>query len=237
MKECMCRFAKAATTAARCKDAGLTTKELYRQIQEAEAKGCRQDLLQFLDSKGPYKAINFRRQRGLINGKLFILPPAMSAFHKVAVEEWHRQNIGQLEKLPGFDAWFADWATPPKHTRGFTEMEVDRFKGVGKGLSVESRDIPGARNSEPAGNGHLPNNAQSQNLGGRPVSSETQEVYRFCWEARQRGEKRAITMRRANAHFGHNVIRQEHYVTIYASRYRRALERAGEVPNPSQNLG
>jgi hypothetical protein len=120
MRECMCQYAKAATKAARCRDksVGIKTQWLDQQLQEAAGRGVKEELLQYLNYKGPYKAINLRKQYGLINGKLFIIPPAMCPFHDAAVKEWHRQNLVELEYLPGFDAWFLAWATPAVHHQG-----------------------------------------------------------------------------------------------------------------------
>jgi hypothetical protein len=66
----------------------------------------------------------------------------------------------------------------------------------------------------------------ASNRGGRPKQEQTQELYKFCWEARQRGEKRALTMVRANAHFGREVIREDRWVTVYAGRYKPQAEEA-----------
>jgi hypothetical protein len=117
MRECMLLYAKASTKAARCKDENVDIKpqQLDQLLQEAAGRGVKEDLLQYLNYKGPYRAISFRKQHGLINGKLFVIPPAMCRFHDVAVKEWHRQNLAELERLPGFDAWFAAWVTPAIH--------------------------------------------------------------------------------------------------------------------------
>jgi hypothetical protein len=113
-QEGMIRYGQCATKAARCRDktVDIDTTEIDHQLHEADARGVGQALREYLDHKGPYKKVKYRRHHGLIEGNLFIIPPDMYAFHEVAVKEWAKQEISGLEYLPGFDAWFAAWVTP-----------------------------------------------------------------------------------------------------------------------------
>lgn len=115
-RECMIRYAKSAISTARCADESvqLAPNTLYRHMRVADSRGVKQELLDYLNYKGPYKAVHLRRQQGLVNGKLFVIPEAMCAFHKAAVKEWGKQRIAELAGLPGFDSWFSAWVTPKK---------------------------------------------------------------------------------------------------------------------------
>jgi hypothetical protein len=113
MRVCMCRYAKSSTQSARCKGI-FEPKEFYRLVRLAEDRGVKRDLTDYLSYKGDYKAISLRKQQGLINGKLFVLPEPMRAFHEAAVKEWTKQKIAELEQVAGFWEWFVAWVTPTK---------------------------------------------------------------------------------------------------------------------------
>lgn len=116
----MHRYAALSTKAARCRDeqwgegVGPTTGELDTLLREANEQGVKQDLLDYLEYEGAYGGIASRRQRGLLNGKLFVATQALCDFHERAVKEWSKQRISELEQLPGFDNWFLSWVVPQK---------------------------------------------------------------------------------------------------------------------------
>jgi hypothetical protein len=63
-----------------------------------------------------------------------------------------------------------------------------------------------------------PQAANDVRRGGRPLSAETQAVYKFCYEERQKvGDP--VVMRRANAKFKKQVIKDVRHVWLYAKRY------------------
>jgi hypothetical protein len=153
MRECMLKYAEASTKAAQCRDVGIKTQWLDEQLQEAAGRSVKEELLQYLNFKGPYKAINLRKQYGLINGKLFIIPPAMCCFHDAAVREWSRQNLSELEDIPGFESWFVTWTTPAlreKHhaTRTNSPLGTQPRKAADTSNQLE-RD-PNAEQAAPA---------------------------------------------------------------------------------------
>jgi hypothetical protein len=111
-RERITRYAKAATKVARCKAAGICTVDFDKRLREAEQRGVRDALVDYLESRGVYRDTKYRRQKGLIVGNLFVAPPALWDFHNRAVKEWKRQKLGELEHLPGFHEWFATWVTP-----------------------------------------------------------------------------------------------------------------------------
>jgi hypothetical protein len=184
-KECMRRYARASTTAARCKDAGIAHRELNRLLREADARGVKPDLLDYLNNRGPYRSANFATQCGLVHGKLFILTPAMRAFHEEAVKEWVEQKITELERLPGFDEWFVAWVTPAlEKPRGQVPT------GDGSGDARETRGGTGNQQAKPDGaaikpaaarGGRQPENSEAEGRQGRrstsgPLSHGTREI-------------------------------------------------------------
>jgi hypothetical protein len=202
--------------------ADLSRSQYYVELQTAERCGVKSELLAYLASEGRYAPPRKKggsqdqgkrvknRECGLAAPNFFIPTTNMWRFRKRAEQEATEQNIWEFVNLPGFDAWFLDWTAPKPH------------RGKRHVVSLGSAPVspPQVRNERSDAAAAL-NSAQSRkSRGGRPQSPETQKLYRFCWEARRSGEKRVVTMRRANAHFGRTVIREESHVTTFAKRYR-----------------
>jgi hypothetical protein len=215
----MNRYAKLATKAARCRDVDLLTAEFDRQVREADARGVKQDLLDYLDYKEPYDGINFRRQYGLINGRLFITSADMCAFHEAAVKERAKQKISELEHLPGFDAWFAAWVTPQKQN-AHGRAQVD---GVAEEV-LERREPAGMQHSTPqaaAPSPILAGAAQGGQRGRRP-SKATLAVYQFCHELYVNSTAKLVVIReKARLKFGPKAPKTDSNVVEYARRYAK----------------
>jgi hypothetical protein len=113
-RDSMMRYARKATRAARCADSDvqLLIATLDEQLRQAQARGVGQVLRDYLDRRPPYNAVRYRRQFGLIEGGLFVLPKPMDDFHAASVKEWSRQRISPLEEIPGFWHLFEAWVTP-----------------------------------------------------------------------------------------------------------------------------
>jgi hypothetical protein len=121
-REALTRYASFTTLAGRCRPRPAPQEEddavaiipswVGSEQRRADDLKVGQALRGDLDCKRPYEKVKYRRQYGLIEGNLFIIPPDMHAFHKVAVEEWAKRKISGLENLPGFDDWFAAWVSP-----------------------------------------------------------------------------------------------------------------------------
>src|SRR5205807_1101102 len=134
---------------------GLLSAEFDRQVREAAKREVKQDLLDYLDYRGPYSDVALRRRYGLINGKLFICSKAMCDFHEAASKEWAKQRISDLAHLPGFDAWFAAWTTPTLRGRLNKHQRAPRGDGQGSenGAAHTASDRGSPTGQEPRGRG------------------------------------------------------------------------------------
>jgi hypothetical protein len=56
---------------------------------------------------------------------------------------------------------------------------------------------------------------------GRPFSAQTTDLYQFCFDGYNRGEKLAVTRERAAKQFGARAPKEDRHVTEYARRYAK----------------
>jgi len=56
---------------------------------------------------------------------------------------------------------------------------------------------------------------------GRPISSDTEALYQFCYEQSGTSKKASVIKLQANARFGDGPIPDARYVRIYAKRYAK----------------
>ncbi|MFL5242422.1 MAG: hypothetical protein ACJ8FY_09970 [Gemmataceae bacterium] len=208
---------KAGSLAACCNRAGLSVSAYYNALREAERYDVKDELLQFLKSESKYRPPR-SRQSGLVAKDIFIPTRDMLRFRDEAIREGVKQKIWSLAALPGFHTWFLDWATPKSYRGRRHLVTVQSVLAIG----AKRNKIPNSKPQRHKGqHGTMPKNGQSPiKKGGRPTDERTQELHRFCWEARQRGEKRTITMLKANERFKRTVVREVAHVTTYASRYK-----------------
>lgn len=61
--------------------------------------------------------------------------------------------------------------------------------------------------------------------GGRPRSDKTAEVYKFCYEERQKGKKRSAIRAAAAKLFGTGAPKEDRDVTLFARRYEKRLRK------------
>jgi predicted transcriptional regulator len=101
-----------------------------------------------------------------------------------------------------------------------------RRRGAGSPPPLTSPVMP--QQAEPVQQSEaLPGIPMGKRSRGRPTKEQTQKLYQFCHEGRTRGEKRAITMERANQKYGKGSITSESQVTSYAGRYKPPTSTGG----------
>jgi hypothetical protein len=211
-----------------CKRAKIGESTYYGALQEADRCGVKNELLDYVKSKGKYAT---PRQSGLVADNFFIPTEDMLKFRSEAA----KQHAWALQNLPGFYEWFRDWTAPKAH--------------LGQRLLLKSQlnGQPAAGSDTPqrSGKGHKTQRSPLQtgdrttskrHPGGRPVNQKTQEVQQFCYE--RISQKATRTMLQANQHFGEEVISDVRFVRIYAKRYahRNGLPLLPPAPQNPQNV-
>jgi hypothetical protein len=116
-----------------------------------------------------------------------------------------------------------EWSYP----QAFDPAEIGRYLGDRNLVDVArefSRDVNGAQAGFDGGAAAVPQDGEQgrrkerRSAGRRPLPA-TQELHRFCYEARMHGIKRKLVMAFANGYFKRRVIKNDKHVTTYAQRY------------------
>ncbi len=111
-----------------CKRADMSVGLYYQAMKEGERCGVKNELLQYLKIEGKYTSTK-SRQSGLVADNFFIPSPDMLRFRAEARREGAEQHVWSLQHLPGFDAWFLDWATPkPYHGKRYLAASGASFQ-------------------------------------------------------------------------------------------------------------
>jgi hypothetical protein len=197
-------FREAASLEACCDRAGISVSQYYVELREAERRGVKRELLQYLKIEGPFTV---SRQGGLVADKLFIPTQIMLRFREQAMKEGGKQNVWLLKGLPGFDRWFVDWTTPKA------------YRGKRHQIALSHAELPHNRPERISRNATADAD-QPKKTGGRPSDSRTQALYKFCYRHYVTEDKGAATvMVLANKLFGDDTIEEEATVRQCARRY------------------
>jgi hypothetical protein len=162
----MDRVSRAASLDACCARANTSKSTYFAAVREAERYGVKEQLLQYLHCEGEF-GTNRSRQCGLVAENFFIPSQDMLNFRIEAEKEGTKQKVWSLANLPGFDAWFQDWATP-KSYRGrrhlATQNGEDRARERPPSASTSAVEQPNQEQAPP----------KRKKKRGRPTGSESE---------------------------------------------------------------